>query len=445
MIDYENLLRIEYTILGTVLSAPDYAGEVIAKLSPEVFSTNGTRGLFKTISELHFEGAPIEPVTVIQKAGQDYEPVVREAAQYLVSPESLPYYCDLLLESSRLRQIQVEASSITAASTLEEAGEVLDRMNGMMATQSRIVILDAAQAAMNFYSRQESDHKPEYLHWGMEKLDKSLYAELGDFIVIGGYPSSGKTLLSIQFALQWAQKYRVGYFSLETSPAKLIDRLMSHLSQVPLSKIKTRDLNEADWAALAQASSKLSGMTLDCIDAGGMTVRDIQAVALNKRYQVIIVDYLQLVIDAGKGRYEQVTNISQGLHTMARSNNITVVALAQLSRPEKTNGKPQPPTMSSFRESGQIEQDSDIAILLWPADPTDNRSRRVLKVAKNKEGDRTKFELEFDGARQTMTPAEPTKGEKYREIQKAIRAAGRNAPDQVTFSELTGRDKDLPF
>lgn len=445
MVDYTNLMRIEYTILGTVLYEPDHVGEVIAKLSPENFSMESTRGLFNAISALHFEGAPVDPVTTLQKAGKEYEVAIKEVLQYPTAASNLPYYCELLRDSAWLQQVQAEAMTIAAAENLKEAGEALDRINGLMVTRKRVTILNAAQAAMDFYNRQEAETKPEYLQWGMAKLDSTLYAELGDFVVIGGYPSSGKTLLSIQFALEWAQKYRVGFFSLETSPAKLIDRLMSHLSQVPLSKIKTRDLNEADWAALAQAGSKLATMQLDCIDAGGMTVRDIQAVSLNKRYQVVLVDYLQLVVDAGKGRYEQVTNISQGLHTMARSNNITVVALAQLSRPEKTNGKPQPPTMSSFRESGQIEQDADIAILLWPSDPNDNRSRRVLKVGKNKEGERTKFELEFDGARQTMTPAEPTQGEKYRALHKAIRAAGRSTPGQVTFTELHGEDKDLPF
>ena len=445
MIDYTNLMRIEYTILGTVLYEPDHVGEVVAKLSPENFHMEATRGLFNAISALHFEGSPVDPVTTLQKAGKEYEPAIKEVLQHSTAVSNLPYYCELLRDSVKLQQVQSEAMVIAAAENLTEAGEALDRMNGLMVARKRVTILDAAQAAMDFYSRQDTEVKPEYLQWGMTKLDNALYAELGDFVVIGGYPSSGKTLISIQFALEWAQKYRVGYFSLETSPAKLIDRLMSHLSQVPLAKIKTRDLNEADWVALAGAGSKLATMQLDCIDAGGMSVRDIQAVALNKRYQVVLVDYLQLVVDAGKGRYEQVTNISQGLHTMARSNGIAVIALAQLSRPEKTNGKPQPPTMSSFRESGQIEQDADIAILLWPSDPNDNRSRRVLKVGKNKEGERTKFELEFDGARQTMVPAEPSTGEKYRAIHKAIREASRNTPGQVTFTEIEGDDKDLPF
>ena len=103
-------------------------------------------------------------------------------------------------------------------------------------------------------------------------------------------------------------------------------------------------------------------------------------------------------------------------------------------------------------ESGLKEYGVEVDVKILPSReelkalvPNDNRSRRVLKVGKNKDGERTKFELEFDGARQTMVPAEPSTGEKYRAIHKAIREASRNTPGQVTFTELEGDDKDLPF
>lgn len=233
-------------------------------------------------------------------------------------------------------------------------------------------------------------------------MDESLYAQLGDFVVVGGYPSAGKTMLSIQFALSMAKEYSIGYFSLETSTQKLIDRLISHLAQIPLSHIKDRALNESEWERVAKATSELTRMKIHFIDAGGMTVRDIQAQTLAGRYQVIVVDYLQLIHDSGHGRYEQVTNISIGLHTLARKHNIAVIALAQLSRAEKQQGVFIPPSLSSFRESGQIEQDADIAFLLWPSDPNNNRSSRILKVGKNKEGERLKLELGFDGNMQTF-------------------------------------------
>ena len=448
MVDPSRITWFEYSILGTVLLEGDCAGEVVATLSPEHFSTEATRGLFEAISALHVEGAPINQATVIRKAGSDYEVAVQEVCQNYTAKSNLPYYCDLLKEQGRLRQVQAEAIDISAAENLDQAREILDRMNGLLVTQKRVTIMSASEAALDFYERQSAKEAPEYLTWGMDKLNRCLYVQLGDFMVIGGYASSGKTLLSLQFALELAQKYRVGYFSLETSPQKLNDRTMAHLARIPLAKIKKRDLNDADWAAIAETSQRLAKMQLEFIDASSMSVRDIQAISLNRRYQVVIVDYLQLVTDRGKGRYEQVTNISMGLHTMARSNGIAVIALAQLTRPDKEKGKPQPPTMSSFRESGQIEQDADVAILLWPSDPNDNRSDRILKVAKNKEGERLKLDLTFDGACQTLTPREPTPGEKVRAVQSEIRKitkAGRSDPKQIEFTELTGHDPDLPF
>ena len=94
MVDYTNLLRIEYTILGTILYEPDHVGEVVAKLSPENFSSEGTRGLFKAISALHFDGAPVDPVTTLQKAGQEYEVVIKEVLKCYTAVSDLPYYCD---------------------------------------------------------------------------------------------------------------------------------------------------------------------------------------------------------------------------------------------------------------------------------------------------------------------------------------------------------------
>lgn len=445
MVDTNNIVRIEYSILGTILMEPEHTGEVVAALSPGNFGNFGTRKLFEAISALHFKGAPVDSVTVVQEAGADYEVAVREALQHWIAPSNLPYYCELLREQGQLRRVQAEAMGLTTAETLKEAQECLDRVNGLMISRKNLEILSAAEAASDFYDQQKEE-KPEYLHWGFDRLDADLYAELGDFIVVGGYPSAGKTLLSLQFALTLSEKYRVGYFSLETSIRKLTDRIMSHLAKVPLKKIKERDLNEADYAALAEAAVKLSTRKLDFIDAGGMTVRDIQAVALNKRYQVILVDYLQKVIDTNGGRrFEQVTNISQNLQTLARIYGIAVIALAQLSRPEKGSGNQKAPTLADFRESGQIEQDADIAMLLWPSDPNDNHSSRVLKVGKNRDGERLKMDLDFDGAIQTMVPHVPTKGEQYRELQKQIRAAARKESHQTTFTELVGDDSELPF
>lgn len=443
MAESDNLLRIEATVIGTLLRDSSKAGEVIALLQPSDFSENMTRTMFEQICSLHFSGAPINRVTLEHELGEEWSAAIAEMLKYTTT--DVLYYANMVKDENRLARVRDEAFSISNAATLADAIKGIDALNSLLVTRKSVEIISAAQAAVDYFTASEDE---EYLSWGFKEIDDYVDAELGDFVVVGGYPSAGKTLLSIQFAIAMAKKYRVGYFSLETSPKKLNNRILSHLSKVPLKHVKHRKrLTHDEWSALRKAAETLNSLQLDLIDAGGMTVRNIQAIALNKRYQIIFIDYLQQMDAKGNGRYEQVTGISKDLHTMARVNNITVIALAQLSRPEKSNGKPQPPTMSSFRESGQIEQDADIAFLLWPSDPNDNRSDRVFKIGKNKEGERMKMDMTFDGPSQTLTPRPETKGEHFRRINKEIREAAKSAEyKQVSFTELKDDEGgELPF
>lgn len=397
-----SLSAIQYGVLGHMLVYPEHVGEMMTRLAAEDFDSQPTRGLFEAISRLHFAGNPIDPVTAAREAGEGYDVAVEEALNYTAS-DGL-YYCELLREGMQLKKIQGCAYDLAGAETMEAAGKTIDYLNSLVTLRKRTEVVTAHEAAADFIRRMSRETKPEYLSLGMPELDKLLFIEPGDFILIGGYASSGKTLLSLQFALTLAKKYRVGYFSMETNTRKLTDRLIAHLAQVPLSDIKDCFLDPEKARRASQAARTLDKLPLDLIHAGGMSVRDIQAITLNKRYQVIFVDYLQIVSSQGKTRYEQVTNISIALHTLAQSHDVAVFALAQLSRPEKTEGKKLlPPNMSSFRESGQLEQDADVAMLLWPSDPNDNKSARKLKIAKNKDGGRDTFDLDFNGATQTLS------------------------------------------
>ena len=175
MVNSSNILELEYSIIGTVMQGADCAGEVVAKLSPEHFSSIAMRGLYEAISSLHFEGNPIDPVTVLQRAGEDYEIAVNEAMNHYTAKSSLPYYCDLLLEQGQLHQLQAEAMVMSNAENIQEAREALDRLNGMMVNRKNVEILDASQSAVDFYTRQKGP-TPEYLSWGIDALDKTLYA-----------------------------------------------------------------------------------------------------------------------------------------------------------------------------------------------------------------------------------------------------------------------------
>ena len=404
------VVQTEYAVVGALLEDQHDIGEVAEKLKPDAFSVELLRTVYGEILRLHFAGEPISTASVLNAVGADYEPVVKQAVEFAAFARSdLPFYAGVLMEQSRLGRVRIAAAELAASETMDAANDAMTTLNGLMVTKSSVRVVSSGEAAADFCGRMAT--VPEYLKWEIPELDAKIYAERGDLILLGGYPSSGKTMLAVQLALSLSHVYRVGFFSLETSARKLTDRIMSHLSQVPLSKIKRRDLNEADWAALAEASAKLDALPFSIVEAAGYSVHDIQAVALSRQFEVVFVDYLQIIAEKGKDRFDKVSNISLGLHTFSQGSRVTVVALSQLSRPEKESGKPKQPTMASFRESGQIEQDADVALILYPSDPDDNYSSRILKVAKNKEGEKAKIELDFDGATQTMRVHEQTRGE----------------------------------
>ena len=394
------------------------------------------RTVYQEIIRLHFADEPISAASVLNAIGSDYEPVIKQALDFSAFARSdLPFYAGVLMEQSCLGQVRHAAAELAASETMDAANDAMAALNGLMVTKSSVQVVDSGEAAADFFARLGSS--PEYLKWNIPDIDAKVYAEPGDLILLGGYPSSGKTLLAVQLALSMSRALPRRLLLAGDQRAET-DR-PHHVASEPgrrLRRSSGADLNEAEWAALADASTKFDALPFSIVPAAGFSVHDIQAVARNRKFQIIFVDYLQIINEKGKDRFDKVSNISLGLHTFSQESKIAVIALSQLSRPEKESGKPKPPTMASFRESGQIEQDADVAFILYPSNPDDNASSRILKVAKNKEGEKAIIELDFDGATQTMRVHEKTLGEHYREVHKAIAAAGKGCAGQVKFTEI---------
>ena len=214
-------------------------------------------------------------------------------------------------------------------------------------------------------------------------------------MVVGGRPSAGKTALTLQIALHMARKYRVVYFSLETSADKIYDRLIANYTGTPLAEIKEPQTIK-DWGRIAESTDSFSKLNLTVVEAAGWTVGQLRAKAMQLRAEVVFIDYLSLLQSPGNSRYEKVSNISIDLHTMAQKQKLLVVALSQLNR----GGDGQEPSLTDLRESGQIEQDADVVLLLHSQDEDDQEADRGLIIAKNKEGAVGKMLLRFDGALQ---------------------------------------------
>ena len=230
----EWLSQTEYAVIGALLIDQSGIGEVVEKLKPDALSIKPLREVYEAIVKLHFDSSPISAASVLNAVGADYEPIIKQSVEFAPFARSdVPFYAGVLMEQSRLGRIKATAAELAAAETMEAANASMGALNGLMVTRSAVRAVSAEDAATEFCSRMTAT--PEYLAWGVPAIDGKVFAERGDLILLGGYPSAGKTLLAVQFALCLSNTYRVGFFSLETSARKLTDRVMSHMSQIPLT------------------------------------------------------------------------------------------------------------------------------------------------------------------------------------------------------------------
>ena len=241
------------------------------------------------------------------------------------------------------------------------------------------------QGLKEFFVRHDPQRVRDTLKWGLSQLDDNLHVGAGDMVVIGGYASAGKTALALQLAFHIAQSRRVGFYSYETSADKLHDRTVACQAQTSYKKIMSDQLEERDFAQVYDMSGHLTSPALELLETGGMTVSAIGSYAMARHYDVIVVDYLQKIPAAGRtaNDFERVSQVSSDLQQLGRRTGKVIIALSQLSRPE---GDGKAPTMSSLRQSGQIEQDADVVLLLYKEYPKETFSRRCLDIAKNKDG-----------------------------------------------------------
>lgn len=450
-------LRAQLSVIGSMLIDDRCVPLVLSKLTPGDFTDGTCRATFSAIQKLIQAGRPVDPVTVVDamKGGDKYIGWVREAMEATPTAANVEAYIPVVRNSAALYRLRELADKVLQCVDLEDAEPLVRKMSSALSATDRMPRMTGPELAANFMERMGSKDKPQYLPWGIPTADRATYAELGDVILLGGYASSGKTLLSILMAMAQAKAgYRVGYYSLETKPEKMADRMFASLAKVSMGQIKSRTFGAYEWEKFAEAANCVATVCpFDVIRAAGSTVDDITTDAIGHGYQVIYVDYVQLVQVPGvrnSDRYAQVTAASQGLKTFAQSTNTAVVALAQLSRPDKEgkSGNYVPPSMHSFRESGQLEQDADVAFLVYPSDPNDNNSNRVFKIGKNKEGPRPNVELAFRGDTQTMVELEPapdrSAAAELAAKGRAVKATNR-AKAQVEFQEIKGGNKDNPF
>jgi len=394
----------EMSIIGSMFMDNAVIPSVVLRLSGDDFYSPRHKEVYEAMKDLYDCGTPIEPATLIERlksrgsfdriGGLEY---VTEVMSATVTTANVKYYLEIVCDTAKKRrafrkinELRDKLATESVADCQEFAADIVKSLDTAQANNT----FSAADLVRQF--RESKDKPREYIRTGIGKVDNKCHIQKGDYVVIAGRPSSGKTALAIQMLLRMAERgEKVVFFSLETKANKIADRIAANLSNIHLYRIKTNNCG-SDWYRVEAEVSKIEGLPFWVVEASGWTVGQIKAKAVELGAGVIFIDYLGLIKGNGKSLYEKATQVSNDLHIMAQQDNIAVFALCQLNREGKNA-----PDMTTLRDSGGIEQDADIIIIVH--NPNDikeqdaDRTERTIIIAKNKEGECGAFPIKFEG------------------------------------------------
>ena len=379
-------IEAEMSVLGAMMLSPEAIGLCIQHLDADCFYRQEHRTLFKVVTGLYEASKPIDLVIVreaLRSAGE-YEKVGGD--EYLVTlAETVPtlanaeYYAKMVKEKALLRGMLNAAAEIIRDAHSQDGSvdDILDRCEQRVFEIAERKIVGQAFDVRSILSQvmQTLDLQGGRAVTGLDTgfvdmNDRTRGLQPGELIILAARPSVGKSALALNIAEHVAadSQQGVAFFSLEMSKEELALRLLSSRANVDGQKLRKGMLANAEVKSIQDAAGRLYGAPMYIDDSPGLRVIDLRAKArrLVNRHNIklIIVDYLQLMSSPGaESRQIEVSNISRGLKAVARELRLPVVAVAQLRRPnpmEKTHR----PQLSDLRESGAIEQDADVVMLL---------------------------------------------------------------------------------
>ena len=424
-------MEAEQAVLGGLLldsSAWDNVADVVR---PEDFYRPDHRLILEAIGTLATNGKPCDVVTVSEQLERTGQLEAAGGLAYLgalardtPTAANVRAYAEIVRERSLLRQL-VQAGTDIAASVYNNEGhtarELVDRAEqrvfeiaeaGFRGREGAVPVRSLLPQIIDQIDEWHTNPgKMRGLPTGFTDFDK-LTGGLrpGDLIVIAGRPSMGKTTLAVNMAEYAAIhpdiRASVAIFSMEMPSEQVITRMLSSIGGVPLASIRSGRISDEDWVRITSATSQLSEAKIFVDETPALTPTELRARARRVKREhgldLIVVDYLQLMQVPGtkENRATEIAEISRGLKALAKELQVPVIALSQLNRSveQRTEKKP---VMSDLRESGSIEQDADMILLIYREEVYDRNTTKKgiaeIDLAKHRNGEIGTFLLTFQG------------------------------------------------
>ncbi|MEG1254841.1 replicative DNA helicase [Clostridium sp.] len=414
-------LQGEQAILGGMICYPKIIDEVIERIKPEEFYYENHIKIYREISRLYEGGITVDIPTLGEALNNKDQLKDIGGISYITKlyesstlSDNIKYHCDNIKDRAVKRKLiqisneilrKTQDNSVLGTDIIGKMGEELYKVTeerGRMFTISECLNSSIDGIENRFRNKGSIVGATT----GLKSLDKITGGlQRGNLNIIAGRPSMGKTALALNIAAKASIENRVAIFSFEMSKEELTDRLLSEEGNIPLQKIKSGKLEEDEFGSLMNAAARLSSRYAFVYDGGALTVGEIRARTMKEKLKggldVIVIDYLQLIQgdkNINGSRYNEVSKISRDLKNLARELDICVLALAQLNRASEGRGDKRP-TISDLRDSGSIEQDADIVMLLHRPDYYNDDSEEKgichVIVGKNRNGITGTFKLKW--------------------------------------------------
>ncbi|MBS2539764.1 replicative DNA helicase [Catenulispora sp. NF23] len=421
----------EQSVLGGMLLSKDAIAEVIEVIKAIDFYKPAHELVFASILELYGRGEPADPVTVaalLTKKGDINRvggaPYLHTLINSVPTAANAGYYAEIVKERAVLRRLVEAGTRIvqmgysTDGSDVEQivdaAQQEMYNVTEARTSEDFIPLADAMEGALDeIESISNRSGQMTGVPTGFHDLDALTNGlHPGQMVIIAARPAIGKSTLGLDLARSCSIKNGLTsvIFSLEMGRNEIIMRLLSAEARVALHHMRSGTMTDEDWARLARRMGPVSEAPLFIDDSPNMSMMEIRAKArrLKQRHnlQLVIIDYMQLMQHSSTNskrpdsRQQEVSEISRSLKLLAKELEVPVIAISQLNRgPEQRTDKR--PMMSDLRESGSLEQDADVIILLHREDAYERESPRAgeadLIVAKHRNGPTANITVAFQG------------------------------------------------
>ena len=414
-------IEAEEALLGSALLSRDASNRLMEAVKPGDFYSPNNEKIFDAMKELFDSGKPIDSVTVSEIVFKNKNTTSLNASYIARLVENVPSsanferYIEIVLEHSNRRKLLKASGRIEllAYALDKEISSVMDEAEQSIFNASDDAIGDGLVGVSDFLNEAiEQIEEIENQGTGLSglptnfiDLDNTLSGlQDGNLVIIAARPSMGKSSLALNIATSLAkEKKTVAFFSLEMTKEELVQRVLFSEAKVASGDARKGQLGPEKWSRVVEAASTVNTMPLYFDDASVITVTDIRAksrrLKASRGLDLIVVDYIQLMQgNSGDNRQQEIAEISRNLKNLARELKVPIIALSQLNRAAEAR-EDKRPRLGDLRESGAIEQDADIVMMIYRDDyynpATEKPGVAEINIVKNRSGSTGKVDLYF--------------------------------------------------